>query len=332
MLLKKLGMLAVSLVMVFSVVGCDVEDSVGNLNIVTTVFPAYDFTRAIVGEDNVSLLLNPGADLHSFEPTPKDIVSIQDSDLFIYVGGELWVEDVLEGIDISKTKVIRLMDYVDLKEEELVEGMEHVHEEEEEDHAHEEEHDDHEHEEEHDDHEHDHASYDEHIWTSLRNAIILTEVIRDEVILLDTENANSYKDRTSEYVISLDQLDKEFTEMIDNAVRSEIIIGDKFPFRYFVDDYGLSYYAAFTGCSTASEASAQTIAFLIDKVEEDNIPVVFHTELSSEKITDTIVEETKTKKLELHSAHNLTLSDFESGKTYIDFMRDNYDNLKVALN
>ncbi len=326
MLLKKIGLLVISLVMVFSVVGCDVKESVGDLNIVTTVFPAYDFTRAIVGEANVEILLSPGADLHSFEPTPKDIVGIQESDLFIYVGGESWVEDVLEGIDTSKTKVIRLMDYVDLKEEELVEGMEHVHAEEE--------HDEHEQEEEHDDHdhEHDHVSYDEHIWTSLRNAIILVEVIRDEVILLDTDNADLYTEKATEYTTQLDELDKEFVEMIDNSSRKEIIVGDKFPFRYFVDDYGLGYYAAFTGCSTASEASAQTIAFLIDKVEEDSIPVVFHTELSSEKIADTIVEETDTVKLELHSAHNLTLSDFESGKTYIDFMRDNYDNLKVALN
>ncbi len=349
MLFRKLKSIIVVLLCIV-LVGCGSETESDKLKIISTSFPGYDFARAIGSENiDVEMLLNPGEDSHSFDPTPKDIINIEESDIFIYVGKEAWAQDILAGIDTSKVKVIRLMDYVELKEEEIVEGMEHNHdehnhEETHADHDHDETHDEHDHEESHDDHTnekpHDNSDlsynelsvYDEHIWTSLHNSIHLINILKEDIIKLDEGNKTLYETNATNYINEMEKLNNEINSMISTATKNEIIVGDRFPFRYFVDDYDLEYSAAFSGCSTATEASAKTIAFLVDKMNNENISHILKIELSNGNIAETIAAETNSQVLELHSAHNLTLDDFDSGKTYLDFMRQNYETLKVALN
>jgi zinc transport system substrate-binding protein len=467
----------------------------GKPDVVATNFPAYDFARQIAGDRvNLFMLLPPGAESHSFDPTPQDIIRIQNSELFIYVGGEsdVWVDRILESMDTSKMNIIRMMDAVEVVEEEIVEGMEddeHEHGHEEFDPAHvqdrplsdfagswisgvpflmdgsldsyiahhaeeegesadevraetaaawatdydtvtvtatglsiggrsaayayqgyeivesdhgasvwytyqintaadgfpaylmfndhgygdEEEH----HEEEEHDHEgvahihlkygdsdfasliaradwspmyftadssaeeilatlagHSHeeeVEYDEHVWTSPKNAIRIVQAIADRLCEIDSASAALFRQNAQTYTAQLAALDKEFQAVVDNAKRKTLIFGDRFPFRYFADAYGLKYFAAFPGCSTETEASAATIAFLIDKVRAENIPVVFHIELSNEKIADTIAEETGAKKLLFSAAHNISKRDFDNGVTFLDTQRANVPRLKEAL-
>jgi zinc transport system substrate-binding protein len=287
----------------------------GALSVVTTNFPPYDFVREIGGgRINLTMLLPPGSESHSFEPSPRDIISIQNSDIFIYTGGESddWVDRILSSMDRGNRKTIRLMDCVDVVEEEIVEGMQD--EEEEEDHFHEEE-----------------AEYDEHVWTSPANAKLIVSAISGALCDLDSANAAFYRDNTTAYLKKLDDLDSSFRETVGRGVRKTLVFGDRFPFRYFADAYGLSYFAAFPGCSTETEASAATIAFLIDKVRQERIPVVFHIELSNEKIADTICEETGAKKGLLHAAHNVSRQEFEGGTTYLGVMTKNVEILREAL-
>jgi zinc transport system substrate-binding protein len=316
------------------------------LSVVATIFAPYDFARQVAGDKaEVTMLLPPASESHSYEPTPQDIIKIQNCDVFVYAGGDsdAWVHEVLESMDTSKMRIVTLMDCVDVVEEEIVEGMqddEHDHAEGKE-HA-EEEHSDEEHASETatEDHEHEHegeVEYDEHVWTSPKNAKLIVQKISDAMVAADTSNAQTYQQNTTEYLGKLDELDAKFQNVVDNAVRREIIFGDRFPFRYVADTYGLTYYAAFPGCSTETEASAATVAFLIDKVEEDNIPVVFHIELSNEKMCNTIAESVKDntgrdiKVLLLHACHNVSKSDFENGATYLSLMEGNVETLKEAL-
>lgn len=310
----KLIMIAIMCFGVVSLTGCSNREEDNKLTIISTSFPGYDFSRAVVkdvSDAEVKMLLKPGADMHDFEPTPQDIKNIKNSDIFIYAGGDSdeWIEDVLDDIDTKKTKVIKLMDLVNVVEEEAVEGMEEEDEEEEEE-----------------------AEYDEHVWTSPINAITITNKLKDEIIKIDEDNKSLYEENAKCYVDELTNIDKEIREVVDNASRKEIIFGDRFPLRYFVDEYGLSYYAAFPGCSEQTEASAKTVSFLIDKVKDDNIPVVFHIELSNGKIAKTIADETGTKVLEFGTAHNISQKDFDAGVTYADIMKDNIKVLKEALN
>ncbi|GHV48965.1 hypothetical protein FACS189499_09490 [Clostridia bacterium] len=287
------------------------------LSIVATIFTPYDFSRQIAGDKaDITMLLPPASESHSFEPTPQDIIKIQNCDVFIYVGGESdeWVNEVLESMDTSEMKIITLMDCVEVVEEEIVEGME------EEEHA-----------DESDDRE-EGPEYDEHVWTSPRNAKLIVQKLSDAFCEDDTANADIYKTNAASYIAKLEELDAKFQAVVDNAVRKTLVFGDRFPFRYFVDAYGLDYFAAFPGCSTETEPSAATIAFLIDKVNAENIPVVFHIELSNEKMANTIAEAAGAKVLELHAAHNISKADFEAGKTYLDIMTANVDTLKEALN
>ncbi|MDR1278363.1 MAG: metal ABC transporter substrate-binding protein [Treponema sp.] len=287
----------------------------GKVTVVTTVFPPYDFIREIAGANvNLSMLLPPGAESHSFEPTPQDIIKIQRSDIFIYVGGEsdAWADRILSSIKTGKTKIISLMDCVDVVEEELVEGMQ---EEEEEEH----------------DHDHEEAELDEHVWTSPRNAKLIVEKISAALCEADPANAPGYRTNTAAYLEKLDVLDAAFRDVVSRGTQKPLVFGDRFPFRYFADAYGLSYFAAFRGCSTETEASAATVAFLINKVRDEKIPVVFHIELSNEKIADTICEATGAKKLLFHAAHNVTKRDFDRGITYLEIMTGNAETLKEAL-
>jgi zinc transport system substrate-binding protein len=463
------------------------------VSVVTTIFPYYDFTRVIAGDKaEITMLLRPGAESHSYDPTPRDMLKIQNCDVFIYGGGESdeWVDGVLESVDTSKMKIISIMDYVDVVEEEIVEGMQ----EEEEEHSHNEGFEESdvrdrptfadwkgdwqsgypyildgtlddvfEHKAEHDEEKtaedyrkyytdgyktdynrlvlndkdntityyiegkeivkvkydykgyailtyddgskgvryqfeavgetggapkyiqfsdhcykpteglehfhlyngnegfepmlknlvnwptfypasmngsdiaasmigHDHEEeYDEHVWTSPKNAKIIAQKIADTLSEVDAANAAAYSISAAAYLRELDKLDKAFRDVVKGASRKTLVFGDRFPFRYFADTYGLKYFAAFPGCSTETEASAATVAFLIDKVKAEKIPVVFYIELSNEKIADTICEATGAKRLLLHASHNISGDDFRNGTTYLDIMTANVGALREAL-
>ena len=306
------------------------------------------------------MLLKPGEESHSYEPTPKDIMSIQEAELFIYVGGEndVWVEDILNSMGENKPDTLKLLDIVPNLEEEIVEGMEdihegHSHEEEhiDEEHNHEEEHineehnheeehinEEHNHEEEHTNEEHNHEEehnhnvIDEHVWTSPKNAILIVQEITKILCEKDLQNAEFYNSNSQKYIEELEKLDNTFREVVSNSSKKTMIFGDRFPFRYFANEYGLDYYAAFSGCSTETEASPKTIAFLIDKVKENNINVVFTIEFSNGKIADSIVDSTGAKKMTFNSCHNLTKEQLEQGATYVSLMQENVEALKEALN
>ena len=286
--------------------------SEGNkLKIVTTNFPSYDFARAITKEDaDVTMLVKPGAETHSFEPSPQDIITIQNADLFIYTGGDSdeWVDGILESVQNKNFHVFKMMDAVNLIEEETVEGMQ---------------------EEE---HEEEGPEMDEHVWTSPKNAITIVEKLEETLSGLDESHKENFKTNSDSYVKELEELDKRFKEVVDSGKRKEIIVADRFPFAYFCKEYGLSYFAAFPGCSTDTQPSAATIAFLTDKVKEDKIPVVFHIEMGNEDMVNAISKDTGAKKMLLNSVHNVTDSDFKAGKTYVDLMKPNVDALKEALN
>lgn len=287
------------------------------ISVVTTIFPPYDFVRQVAGDRaELTMLLPPGTESHSYEPSPQDIITIQESDIFICVGGEsdVWVKEILNSMDRDSMKIIPLMSTVEAAEEEFVEGMEGGHESE-------------------GSHDIDkEAEYDEHVWTSPLNSIKIVNSITEALCSADSANSDYYAQSAREYITELSRLDEQLRQVTNSAKRNTLIFGDRFPFRYLADEYGLEYYAAFPGCSTETEASAATVAFLIDKVSEESIPSVFHIELSNEKMAGTISEATGAKKLLLHSCHNLTKDDFESGATYVSLMEQNIENLKEALN
>ena len=295
------------------------------LSVVATIFPPYDFTRQIAGDDaDVIMLLSPGAESHSYEPTPQDIKTIQSCDLFIYTGGEsdVWVEDILSSMGDQMPETLRLVDCVPTVTEEIVEGMEHGHEEHED-------HGDHEDLEEHEDHE---EETDEHVWTTPQNAIKIVENITSKLCEMDPDNAGSYEKNSAGYIEQLEMLDASFREVVGQAERRTILFGDRFPFRYFADEYGLDYYAAFPGCSDETEASAATVSFLINKVNEEQIPVIFTIERSNGKLADSICEATGAEKRILYSCHNVTRNQLDSGATYLSMMMENVESLRAALN
>lgn len=289
------------------VTGCNNNDS-SKITIISTSFPGYDFARAITKDSNieVKMLLTPGADMHSYEPTPQDIINIKKSKLFIYVGGDSdsWIDDVLEDIDPNETKIVKLMDLVNLEKEELVEGMEGELEDE----------------------------YDEHVWTNPKNAIKIIRLLKDTITIIDSENESLYEENMSNYIDEIMKIDAEIRDVVSSSSKKELVVGDRFPLKYFVKEYGLKYYAAFKGCSEQTEASAKTISFLINKVKEDNINVILKMELSNGNIANTIANETGAKVLTYNSAHNISKDDFNKGITYVDIMRDNIEVLREALN
>ena len=302
----------------------------------TTNFPSYDFARAITKEDaDVTMLVKPCAETHSFEPSPQDIITIQNADLFIYTGvdSDEWVDGILESVQNKNFHVFKMMDAVNLIEEETVEGMqEEEHEHADADHGNEEADHDHEKADQAEEHEEEGPEMDEHVWTSPKNAITIVEKLEETLSGLDESHKDSFKANSESYVKELEELDKSFKEVVDSGKRKEIIVADRFPFAYFCKEYGLSYFAAFPGCSTDTQPSAATIAFLTDKVKEDKIPVVFHIEMGNEDMVNAISKDTGAKKLLLNSVHNVTDSDFKAGKTYVDLMKPNVDALKEALN
>ncbi len=306
------------------------------LKIVTTIFPEYDWVRTIVGENadqlDLTMLLDNGVDLHSYQPSIDDILKISTCDMFIYVGGESdkWVDDALAQATNKDMVVIDLLDILGdkVKNEEIVEGMEHEHEDEDEDHDHEEDHDhdeDHEHEEE----------LDEHVWLSLNNAGIICDKITESLKKLDSANADLYQSNLNAYKEKLSSLDAQYKTAVNESVVKTLLFGDRFPFRYMTDDYGLSYYAAFTGCSAETEASFETVIFLAGKIDEYNLKSILTIEGSDKKIAETIRNNTNTKDqkiLTLNSMQGITSTDISNGVTYLTVMTDNLNILKDALN
>ena len=315
--MKKFFAILIALSLALSLAACGEapEADNGGISVVATTFAPYDFARQLVGDTGtVSMLLPPGSESHSYEPTPKDILEIQNADVFIYVGGEsdAWVTDVLESVG-EGVRAVTLMDCVELLEEETVEGMEaEVH--------------DHEHGEE--GHE---AEYDEHVWTSPRNAALICEKIAAALCEADPDNASVYNANLAVYSAELAKLDAAFTAIVADGARKTIIFADRFPLLYFARAYGLTYYAAFPGCSEDAEPSAATVAFIIDKVREEDIPVVFHVELANEDMADIVCDETGAVKRQFNACHNVTRAQFNAGVTYLDLMWENTEVLKEAL-
>lgn len=345
-------------------------EAAGKLKVAVTLFPYYDFVRQIAGDQvDLQMVIPAGMDSHSFEPTPADIRTIQHADILISNGGtmEHWLDETLAALDTTNMTIVTMMDYVDTVEEEIVEGMEdadhdhdhaHVHAADDHDHSNErpEEHaayaheaDDYDHSgetpEEHaahaheaDDHDYvDHdgheeeIEYDEHIWTSPVNAMKLVDVIGDTLAEADPAHADTYHQGAENYKKELEEIDAGFREVSANRKRNMIVMGDKFPFRYLADEYQLDYRAAFSGCSSDTEPSAKTIAYLIDKVKEEQIPAVYYLELSSHRVAEIIGEETGAEPLLLHSCHNVTRAQFDAGITYAGLMRQNIENLRKGI-
>ena len=294
----------------------------GRIQIVTTIFPEYDWVMNILGDNpanaDVTMLLDTGVDLHSFQPTAADILKISTCDLFIYVGGESdkWVDDALQEATNKDMIVINLLDVLGdaVKEEELIEGMQ-----EEEDES---------------GNEEDEAEYDEHVWLSLKNAVFLVESISEAIHKIDPDHADAYKKNTAAYIEKLNTLDTEFQDAVNSAPYRTLLFGDRFPFRYLTDDYGLSYFAAFVGCSAETEASFETITFLAGKVDELSLPAVMTIEGTDHRIAETIVQNTRTKDqqiLVMDSMQATTAKDVENGTTYLSVMEKNLSVLKDAL-
>ena len=298
------------------------------ISAVTTIFPQYDFTREISGDMvNLNMLIAPGAETHSYEPTPQDIMSIQNSDLFIYVGGEsdTWIKSILSSMDTSNKKIISLMDCVDALEEEndtIAQFDDIIKNEDDEDEI----------EQKTDSEDIDIKEYDEHVWTSPINAIKIVKKITGALCELDPDNASNYTNRMYNYIDKLTNLDEEFKSVVANSKRKVLAFGDRFPFRYFVDEYSLNYYAAFPGCASQTETSAAKIAYMIEKIRENDIPVVLKIELSNGNIAESIAEATGTNVKTFYSCHNAPKKDFDSGATYIGYMKQNLETLKEALN
>ena len=291
-------------------------DDTRHIEVISTVFASYDFARQIAGPyANVRMLVPPGAEIHSFEPTPQDMMDIAACDLLIYIGGESdgWVEALLASIDGTDIQTLRLMDCVELLDEDasVLAGRDLV--------------------EEGNREADEHNEYDEHVWTSIRNAKLITLAIAKSLKAMDPLHSQDYDASAAAYLEQLDGLDAGFKEVLGQARRSTLVFGDRFPFYYFTEEYGLHSYAAFPGCSTATEPSAQTVASLIDIVRAEGIPVVFYLELSDHRLADVIAQETEAQALLLHSCHNISRLDYENGETYVSLMEKNIENLRVAL-
>lgn len=279
------------------------------LKIISTVFPPYDLARQIAGDNaDISILLPPGSESHTYEPTAKEIIEIQNCDIFLYIGGEneQWAEKIISSNKTDSVKTVKLIDCVKTLEESDL------------------------HEEEHHE-EHSHET-DEHIWTSPKNEQLMLTAVYDAICEADPENKAVYTKNKDSYNGQLTELDKAYKEAVGNAKNKTIIMADKFPFRYLAEEYGLDFYAAFSSCSDESEPSAAAMTSLISKIKELKIPVVYYLEFSSTKVADTLCSETGASSLMLHSCHNVSKEDLDKGVTYVDLMKQNLENLKTALN
>ena len=310
-------------------VGCDTDSKMGSvldkLQIVTTLFPQYDFARVIGGDKvDVTLLLPAGMESHSYEPTPADIIKINKADLFIYTGEsmEQWAHSIIESVDSNEVYVLDVSKNVPLlAPNSIVE-------------------DNHDHEDENHDHDaevevgHDHSegdghnhTYDPHIWASPKNAMIMVNNILEALCEVDPENADYYKDNANAYLAELEELDHELEDVVTNAKRDTIYHGGRFAMQYLTNQYGIHYVSA----PFEAEPSAALVAQMIKEIKEQNIPVIYYEELVDPKISQMISDETGAKMLLLHSCHNVSKEDFNNGVTYLSLMKQNVENLKVGL-
>ena len=312
--MKRLLCALLAAVMMLSLCGCTASyEKSDKLQVVCTLFPYYDFARQIGGDNvDVTLLVAAGKETHSFEPTPLDVIRVSKADVFLYSGGESeqWVDGILSsaGKDIPVTAA--MMDLVDLQSEEIVEGMQ---------------------VNEHENEDSDEIEYDEHIWTSPVIAQSICWGICGALCKADWDHAEDYVARTDAYVAQLGELDAAFREVVENGQRNTLVFGDRFPLLYFCKTYGLSYRAAFHGCASDTEPSLATLKFLIDKVNDEQIPVVYTIELSSQKVAQAVAETTGAKVVTFQSCQQVSRDDFNSGVTYLDLMWDNVDALKEGL-
>ena len=281
------------------------------MSIVCTIFPAYDFARRLAGDTaQVRLLLPPGSESHSYEPSPRDIIDIQEADLFLYAGGESdsWVDGILASMGDSAPRALRLTDCVTLLAEETSASMEQEH-----------------------DHGEEATEMDEHVWTSPKNAMLIVAQLCAALCEIAPQNAPAYEDALTAYLTELEALDAAFEETVAGGKRDLIVFGDRFPFRYFAHDYHLRYDAAFPGCSEDSEPSVRTVISLVETVRAEQVPVIFYIEFSSRKTADVLAEETGAKELLFLSCHNVSTEELEGGATYLSLMWNNVAALKEAL-
>ena len=295
--------------------GCSYENNKDDtISIVVTAFPHYDFTRQLtkdVDNTEIKMLISPGSEVHTYDPSPSDILSVSSCDLFVFTGGESesWAKNILSS---AKNERMRLVSFMEICSPD---GKEYAHD-----------HDDHEAAHEHD------TEYDEHVWTLPIMSEAVCEHIARELCLLDPENEQIYMANLDEYLAKLRELDTEFSGIMKDAKRNFVVFADRFPFYHFATHYGLEYFSAFPGCSSSTEPSAKTVATLSQKVKEEKLPYVFTIEFSNERIAKTIISGTDAKILSLHSCHNVTKDDFNNGVTYVQLMKKNVDVLREALN
>ena len=290
------------------------------LNVVATTFSTYDFTRQIVGDKaDITFLLGPGVDAHSYEPSAKDLVTIKNADVFIYIGGEMeqWVDKVFETdiINKDKTKMIQVTECIETIEEQEVDGAEEEH---------------HHHEEEGEE-EYEHGAFDEHIWTSPSNAIKMVKYLSEQFGKIDNNNKEFYEKNAENYIKQIENVRNKIQEIVANKKRDRLVFGDKMPMQYFLNEFGLTASAAFNGCSTEAEPGTKTITYLVNKVKEEQIPVVLYIELSTGKTAKSIANETGAKVMQIQTLHNISKDDFKNGETYVSLMSRNLPVLKEAL-
>ena len=320
--LKKIILIIIAILIVLGMTfvivrsGKSKQKDSNKIQVVASNFASYDFLRAIIGDDeNIQLtfLLGPGKDAHSYDPTAQDLITIQNADLFVYVGGEMekWADKVLDSLENDNTKTICIADDVDTIEEKEVDGAEETEEEEEE----------------------EEGAFDEHIWTSPANAIKMVNSLEKAMEEVDNSNASKYKQNAEKYIAQIKEVDNKIQDIVDNKARDRLIFGDKMPMQYFIDYYNLEVTAAFNGCSTETEPSASTIAYIERKVKEEKIPVVLYIELNNGKVAKTIADEAGNgcEALQIQTLHNVSLDDFKQGETWVSLMTRNLDVLRKAL-
>ena len=320
MKIKKIMLIVLAVIILAGVVfaisktGNKNKKDLNKIQVVSSNFASYDFLRAIIGDNEnvkLSFLIGPGKDEHSYDPTAGDLITIQNADLFVYVGGEMeqWADKVLDSLDTNNTKIICIADFVDTIEEQEIDGAESEEEEAEE------------------------GAFDEHIWTSPANAIKMVNALETEMEKIDKTNATKYEENAEKYIAKIEEVDSQIREIVDNKVRDRLVFGDKMPMQYFINYYNLKVSAAFSGCSTETEPSASTIAYLVNKVKEDKIPVVLYIELNNGKVAKTIADEVggDCKAMQIQTLHNVSLDDFNNGETWVSLMTRNLSVLKDCL-
>lgn len=302
--MKRIISIIISLALMLTV-GAAAAESGAKLSIVVTDFPCYDFARAVAGDNaEITMLIKPGSEVHSYEPAPGDVVAMMEADLFIYIGGEsdAWVADMLASMEGSAPVALCMFDHVD-----TLCGEEHA------------------------DADHEHE-YDEHIWTSPLNAMDMVNAVSDALKQIDPENADVYAANAAAYTSQIAEIDGAIRQVADGAARNTLVFADRFPFLYMATEYGFDYVAAFPGCAGETEPSASVVMELIDKVISENIPAIYVIEMSTGNVADAIAESTGAEILTLHSVQNVSADEFAAGETYVSLMWKNVDALKKGLN